>query len=54
MRVLAGNPYLLVFLVGFLAFSGSMASYSPRLAGIVCGALLMALAVVPWMKTRKP
>jgi hypothetical protein len=49
----AENPNLSVFVLGFAVFCGAIASYSRPLAGAVGGAILMAVAVYPFLMPRK-
>jgi hypothetical protein len=50
----AGNPNLVVFTAGFLAFSSAMAAYSWQMAGVCAGVILMAVAAAPAVMARKP
>jgi hypothetical protein len=51
---LARNPNLSVFLVGFGVFCAALGSYSWLIAGTAGGTILMAVAVYPFLVTRKP
>jgi hypothetical protein len=50
---IAGNPNLLVFLVGFTVFSWAVGTYSVPLAGMCGGVILMTIAVYPFLIARK-
>jgi hypothetical protein len=52
-KFLAGNPYLSVFVVGFVTFHAALASYSTAFAGVSGGAILMMASAYPYMKARK-
>jgi hypothetical protein len=47
------NPSLAIFVVGFVAFSGGLVAYSGRFAAVVGGALLMLVAVYPYLDRPK-
>lgn len=47
------NLNFLTFAVGFGVFSTALAAYSWRLAGVIDGALLMLLAVYPYLATKR-
>ncbi len=52
-RWAAANPYATVFLVGFTAFVAGVAQWSGPLAATVGGALLMLVAVWPFLNAPK-
>ncbi len=49
----AANPYATVFLVGFTAFVSGVAQWSGPVAAIAGGALLMFVAVWPFLNAPK-
>ena len=53
MAFVVGNLNFLTFLVGFAACCAGVAAYSPAVAGMVAGVILMAVAVYPLVMVRK-
>jgi hypothetical protein len=51
----AQNPNFSIFALGFLLFVAALARYSPILAGVCGGGILMTVAVYPIVRlSRKP
>jgi len=47
------QPNTVLFLAGFVSFVTGIASWSVPVAAVVAGALVMAVAAYPYLRTRK-
>lgn len=50
--MLLANLNFAAFVVGFAVFGASVAAYSVRLSGVICGAIVMVIAAYPFVRSR--